>query len=418
MDAPSSPLRHPAFRALWIASVFSYMGTWVQDVAQSWLMLSLTKSPLPVAMLTTFFSIPTFLLMLPSGVLADRYDRRRILLVAQSWAALVATVIAIVAWTGRASPAWLLAGSAAFGVGTALTAPAWQSLLPDLVSRKQMAEAITLNSVSFNIARATGPALGGLILAWSGPAAAFAINALSFLAVIEVLRRFPHIRRISEQPRGHAVEPVLSATAEAFVHVWRSPRLRALMIPGTVFALAAASVPALLAVFAERTLHTNERGYGILVGALGVGAITGGVYARRLRLRWSPRAMISSALIMYAVAVALASTTQVLAVAALLLVPAGFGYVLALSTLNTLIQLSTPRWIMSRVVALYNVLFFACWAIGASVGGEIARRSGVPFTMLLAGVGTLAAAFITASLPLPSFDERAPDTTPMPTSVR
>jgi predicted MFS family arabinose efflux permease len=128
--------------------------------------------------------------------------------------------------------------------------------------------------------------------------------------------------------------------------------------------------------------------------------------------------MISSALIMYAVAVALASTTQVLAVAALLLVPAGFGYVLALSTLNTLIQLSTPRWIMSRVVALYNVLFFACWAIGASVGGEIARRSGVPFTMLLAGVGTLAAAFITASLPLPSFDERAPDTTPMPTSVR
>ena len=130
--------------------------------------------------------------------------------------------------------------------------------------------------------------------------------------------------------------------------------------------------------------------------------------------------MISSALITYAVAVALASTTHVLALAALLLVPAGFGYVLALSTLNTLIQLSTPRWIMSRVVALYNVLFFACWALGASVGGEIARRSGVPFTMLLAGAGTLVAALITASLALPSFDERAPETTvtPMPISAR
>jgi MFS family permease len=160
-------------------------------------MLSLTASPFLVAMLTTCYTLPTLALTFPAGVLADRVDRRRLLITAQAWLTCVALALAGFTWAGYASPATLLVASAALGVGAAMTSPPWQSLLPDIVERRQTADALTLNSVAFNLARAVGPAIGGLILGALGPATAFFINGVSFLAVIEVLRRYDAVRAAS-----------------------------------------------------------------------------------------------------------------------------------------------------------------------------------------------------------------------------
>ena len=400
------PLRNGAFRALWVAATFSYVGTWVQDVGESWLMLSLTRSPLPVAMLTTSFTLPAFMLTLPAGVLADRFDRRKILLVAQSWMALVALGLAVVAWRGWVTPAVLLFAGASLGVGAAVTSPPWQSLLPDLVPRAQTAEAVTLNSVAFNIARAVGPALGGLVLGLAGPATAFALNAASFLAVIEVLRRYPHIRAVAERAgAARRKEPLRKAIFVAFRQVRRSSHLRALYTAVAAFGLAASGVVALLPVFAKNTLHTDARGYGVLLGAIGIGAVSAALLLRRLRASFSARRLVPGAMVVYGAAMLAMSLSRSLPLAAFLLVPAGAGWLSALSTTNALVQLNAPAWAKSRILALYQVCFLAAWSVGATLAGVLATRYGAELTMALAAVGTLGAAVVSARVRLPSYDE-------------
>ncbi len=420
---PGNPLRHEAFRAIWLAAVFSYIGTWVQDVGESWLMMSLTKDPFPVAMLTTAMTVPMFALLMPAGVMADRLDRRRILMVAQGSMALVALVLAVFTGLGWTTPFVLLVASAGLGVGSALSSPAWSSLVPELVPRKETAEAVTLNSVAFNIARALGPALGGLILAARGPKAAFFLNAISFLAVIEVLRRYDEVKEASARhpARRRKPEPLLRALTAAFGQVKRSRKLRAMHWSVSAFALAAASVPALLPVFAKQVLHTDGGGYGLMLGALGTGAVLAALLLKRVRPLVSARALVAGAMGLYGVSILAMSATRSLPVATLLLLPAGMGWLASLATLNALVQLSVPEWIKSRVIALYNLCFYVAWSLGASVGGALAGHIGVPVTIGLAALGTLAAAAFGARLELPSYEgDRSHEllTTPAPVSVR
>jgi MFS family permease len=419
--SPSSPLRHEAFRALWIAAIFSYIGTWVQDVGESWLMLSLTHDPLPVAMLTTAMTVPLFVLLMPAGVMADRLDRRRILLVAQGAMAVVALTLAIATTLGRTTPAVLLLASAGLGVGSALSSPAWSSLVPELVPRSETAEAVTLNSVAFNIARALGPALGGLVLAARGPATAFFLNAVSFLAVIEVVRRYDEFKQVSARAgKRRRPEPLRTALAAAFHQVKASPKLRAMHWAVMAFAVAAASVPALLPVFAKTILKTDGRGYGLLLGALGTGAVIAAVMLKRLREGLRARTLVAGAMALYGTSILAMSQTRSLPVAVLLLVPAGMGWLGSLATLNALVQLSAPSWVKSRVIALYNLSFYVAWSLGATLGGSVAGRIGVPFTIALAAAGTLGAAAFSARLTLPSYDDIAHEvtSTPAPVSVR
>ena len=412
-----SALRHEAFRAVWIAAICSYVGNWLQDVGESWLMLSLTKSPLLVALVTTSFTVPAFVLMLPAGVLSDRFDRRKILILSQSVLVVVAALLAVLTALHLVTPLVLLFASAAMGIGTALSTPAWQTLVPELVPRSEMPEAITLNSVAFNIARTVGPALAGLVLAASGPAAAFALNAVSFLAVIHVLRRYAQVRQVAEKPRSRtAREPFVRAMWTALVHAHGSPSLRALYAAISAFAIAAASVPALLPVFAKETLHSSASGYGVLLGALGGGAIAGAFLLKRIRSMVTPRTLVASGMALYGVCMAAFTTTRSLTLGVILLIPAGVGWLCSLSTLNALVQLTSPRWVKSRAMALYQLAFLLFWSIGATIGGEIASRVGVPITMGIAALGTLVAAGFVASLRLPTYADDA-DTVPTPAPI-
>jgi MFS family permease len=413
-SSPRSALRHEAFRAVWIAAICSYVGNWLQDVGESWLMLSLTKSPLLIALVTTSFTIPAFALMLPAGVLSDRFDRRKILIASQSVLVVVAAVLAALTAFDVVTPAVILIASAAMGIGSALTTPAWQTLVPELVPRSEMPEAVTLNSVAFNIARTVGPALAGLVISMSGPAAAFALNAVSFLGVIHVLRSYPHLRAVAEKPRSRrARESFVRAMKSALVHAHRSPSLRALYGAISAFAIAAASVPALLPMFAKDSLGANERGYGVLLGALGAGAIAGALTLRRVRPMMSPRTLVAWSMALYGVSMAAFTTTRSVAVGAILLVPAGVGWLCSLSTLNALVQLASPHWVKARTMALYQLAFLLFWSIGASIGGEIASRVGVPLTMRVAALLTIGAAAVTAFLRLPSYADDA-DAAPTP----
>ncbi len=422
----SSPLAHEAFRAIWLAALFSNVVTFVQDVGESWLMLSLTKDPLPVAMLTTSFTLPGLALMMPAGVMADRWDRRSILLFAQSLQTLSAFVLAVTTWFGWTTPAVLLTASAGLGIGSALANPSWNSIVPELVPRALVAEAVTLNAMAFNIARAVGPALGGLVLAARGPGAAFLLNALSFLAVIEVLRRYDAFKLASA--RGVAIakkrraEPIRRALFAAFRTVEKSPGMRAAHVSVAAFGLAAASFPALLPVFAKEVIGTSARGYGLMLGAIGVGAVVGALVLQRWRAALHARGLVAGAMAMYGVCVLAVSQTRSLELAVLLLLPAGVGWISSLSSLSALVQLSAPPHVKSRILALYQLAFLTGWSIGWGIGGVFASHYGVGATVTVAGLGVLCAAALSARLPLPSWDAEPvgsePIVTPLPASVR
>jgi MFS family permease len=422
----SSPLAHEAFRAIWIAAIFSNMGSFVQDVGESWLMLSLTSDPLPVAMLTTSFTVPGLALMMPAGVMADRWDRRKILLLAQSIQTASALVLAVTTWFGATTPAVLLLASAGLGIGSAMASPSWNSIVPELVPRALTAEAVTLNSVAFNIARAVGPALGGLVLAAWGPGTAFLLNAASFLTVIEVLRRYEAFKvaaaRAVAIAKKRRAEPIVQAMFAAVRTVRKTPGLRAAHLSVAAFGLAASSFPALLPVFAKAVLGTTARGYGLMLGAIGVGAVLGAVLLRRWRQAADARGVVAGAMAMYGLCVLGVSQTRSLAVAALLLLPAGVGWISSLSSLNALVQLSAPAHVKSRVLALYQLAFLSSWSVGSGIGGVAANRYGVGATVTVAGFGVLCAATLSARLPLPSWDAEPVSSdvlvTPIPASVR
>lgn len=388
---------------MWIASIFSYVGSWAQDVGQSWLMVTTTQSPVLVAMLTTAFTVPCIALALPAGVLADRADRRKILAWSQGAMALFAMLLAIATWAGRASPAILLAESALLGVATAVTSPPWQSLVPELGGRRHLTEAITLNSIAFNIARAVGPALGGLVLGLWGAGWAFALNALSFLCVVWVLVSYDEVRRASELPRhtpareallGSLVAPIRLATEDA--------RVRAAFLSISAFALAAAPVPAMLPVLAKRSFGASATGYGLMLGALGGGAVLGGLLLRGGRRAVGPRAVVATAMAAYGAFSAGAALAPSLALAAALLVPAGMGWLACLATLSAQVQLAAPSWMKSRLVALYHMVFFTVWSASATLGGAVAGRFGARAAVAGAGAATVLAGLVASRLALPS----------------
>ena len=415
-----STLRHETFRAIWIAAVFSYVGNWLQDIGESWLMLSLTSHAVLVAMVTTSASVPAFALMLPAGVLSDRFDRRLILVFSQGALVVVAAVLALTTALGVVSPAIILVASAGLGAGSAISTPAWQTLVPELVPRAEMPEAVTLNSVAFNIARSIGPAIGGIILSAAGPAATFGLNALSFLGVIYALQVYPDVRRVATRPRSRtASEPFLRALVGVFAYARKSRSLRALYLAIACFAVSAASIPALMPIFAKETLGTNARGYGLLLGALGAGAVLAALVLRRVRGVVSTRGLVASSFVLYGCSTLAATFAPSLGVAVALLVPAGVGWLSSLTTLNALVQLSSPRWIKARAMALYQLSFLLFWSVGASIGGVVAMRVGAPFTMRLAALGTIGAGIAVTRLAIPSYTDDADSVpTPAPISAR
>ncbi|HYX27682.1 MAG TPA: MFS transporter, partial [Pyrinomonadaceae bacterium] len=378
-----SPLRQSVFRALWIASVVSNIGSWMQDVGESWLMTSLTFSPVLVALVETFGSLPVVLAALPAGALADIVDRRRLLIVMQVWMGFVAVVMGAMAVTGRMSPGRLLTLTFLLGIGSAVSNPAWQAITPDLVPADDLPAALSLSGVAVNIARAIGPAIGGFIVAASGPWAVFFLNAVSFLAVFLVVYRWQPAPRTSKLPP----EEIIGAMRAGTRYLRHSPELQTVLVRCGLFIICASSLWALLPQQARRGLGLSSFGYGVLLGCLGSGAILGAWLLPRLRERLAINQLVLGGTILFALAAVALAYVRSFPLLAVALVIGGVAWILVLSSLNVSAQTATPPWVRARVMAVYLLVFTGGLAVGSAVWGFVAARLGISSALLISAIG-------------------------------
>lgn len=408
-DTP--PMRIPVFRAFWAAGLFSGLGSWIHLVAAAWLMTSLTSSTAPVALLLTASSIPTFLLALPAGALADVVDRRRLIVVTQTLQALVALVLAGLALAGAANPSWLLLLTLSLSVAASLGAPVLQAVTPELVDRSSLPAAIALNSTSFTLSQAIGPALGGLLVALLGPGAAFGFNAISFLGVMVVALAWRRPRPLAVLPAEHILEAMRSGAR----YVRHAPALGVVLVRTAGYALCFTVVPALLAVISRVQLGADAAQYGLLLGSLGVGGLAGSLLLPRLRNRFNHEHLVMAALALYALVLVAVSQLHLLLAAFPILVVAGFAGMTIMSTLNIAAQAVLPNWVRGRGLAIYQLVFAVVMAAGSAGWGFLAGRIGLAATLVLAAGGMLANILLALKLRLSVAD--AIDTAPLHAEV-
>src|SRR5579859_5194277 len=374
------PLANPLFRALWAASVVSYIGTWMQNVGGAWLMTELTRSPVLVALMQTATSLPIFLAGLPAGALADLVDRRRLLLFAQAWMLLVAGVLGVFTIVGVINPWILLMFTFALGLGSAFTAPAWQAIIPEIARRPQMPAAVALESAGFNIARAVGPAAGGAIVAWLGPGANFLLNAASFMATIVVLYRWRRAPRRSPLPG----ERLISATRTGLRYARHATELHAVLVRTAAFIVCAGALWALLLLVARRDIGLSSGGYGLLLGGLGAGAVGGATLLPRLRDRLSADVRVAGGAVVFSLATLALGYVRDAAVLFTIMVAAGVAWMVVTSGLNVVVQKCAPTWVKARALATYLLVFQGTLAAGSLLWGFAADRLGDPVTLTVA----------------------------------
>jgi MFS family permease len=378
----------------------------MQNVGASWLMTTLAPTALQVALVQTATNLPVFLLGVPAGAVADLFDRRKLLLVTQTWMLLAAAVLGFITLAHATSPWMLLMLTFALGLGATMNAPAWQAIMPELVPRADLPAAIALNSVGFNLARAAGPALGGIAVSMLGPAWAFLLNAVSFLAVLAVLYHWK--RQPERQPSNP--ESVGSAIIAGFRYVRFAPEMHAVLIRSGAFILSASALWSILPLVAKVELHRESSGYGVLLGCLGVGSICGALVLTRVRHLVSTENLVTFAMALFGVVnIALAYLENV-ALVALALLFAGMAWMAVNSTLNTVAQTSLPAWVRARALGVYLLVFQGMMALGSVIWGEIAERAGLRVALLSAGVVLSLSAMLTSRLRFKGAEEL--DTTP------
>lgn len=382
-NSPWRPLHYELFRVLWIASVASNVGTWMHSVGVVWMMTTLSPSPTMVALVQTAGSLPLFFLAFPAGALADIVDRRKLLLFSQAWMLVAAGGLGLLTFLGLVGPWSLLAFTFLLGAGSAMNGPAWQAIMPELVDRPDLASAITLNGVGMNLARAVGPALGGLIVALAGAGAVFLLNAASFLGVMVVLYRWKREARVTVAP----AERTLGAIRAGFRYMKFDPDFRILLIRTGGFILPASALWALLPVVARDALKVGSGGYGLLLGGLGAGAVVTATALPwiRQRLRLDRLVMIAT-LLFGGATLALAFTTS-FPLACAEMVMGGVAWMALMSSLNVAAQTSVPRWVQARALAAYALVFQGGMAIASAAWGELATRAGTPVALRWAAVG-------------------------------
>ncbi len=392
-DPQPGPLSYPVFRALWIATIVSNVGTWMHDVGAGWLMTSLSADPLMVALVQAATTFPLFVLALPAGALADIVDRRKLLMAAQAFGLFAAAGLAAVTAAGLTT-SWLLLGfTVVLAIGAAFSAPAFQAIVPELVPQPALQQAVALNSLGVNIARAIGPALGGLIIAAAGPAAVFAANAISVFGVLLVLLRWQRVTTERHLPAEH----LAGAMRAGLRYALRAPELQIVLIRAAGFFLFASALWALLPIMARRELDLDPAGYGGLLAFIGIGAIAGALLLSRWRGWLNANTVTLVASILLAAAMAgLAVATQFGAAAAALFV-AGLAWIAMMASLNGGAQASSPGWIKARALAIYLLVFQGSMTAGAAAWGTLASAIGVPATLLGAAGGLVAASLVLGS---------------------
>jgi MFS family permease len=381
-----SPLWEPIFRALWIATVASNLGTWMEDVGESWLMLSLTKSPILVALVETAGSLPIVLLALPAGALADVCGKRRLVLVTQTWMMVSAAVLGILTIAGLTTPWLLLLLTFILGLGSAMNSPAWQAIIPELVPRGELSAAVTLSSVAINVSRAVGPALGGLIVAAAGSGVVFLLNAASFLAVIVVIYRWQPTSTQSTRPPEH----VLGAMRAGLRYVRYSPELRATFVRTASFIVCASALWALLPLQARQGLGLGSFGYGVLLGSIGAGAVSGAGLLPTVRRKISNNLLVDGASLLFAIVTVVLAIVNNPVIVGCALVFGGFAWIAVVSSFNTAAQAAAPGWVRARALSFYTLVFMGGMAVGSAIWGAVATRFSVEGALVISAIGLIA----------------------------
>ena len=408
-------LQHELFRGLWIASVVSNIGTLMQDVGASWLMTQLAPSPLMVSLIQTAGSLPVFLLSFAAGALADILDRRRLLIFSQSWMLGAAAGLGILTVFHLTSPLLLLTFTFLLGLGNALNGPAWSAIVPELVPRDEVGAAVSINSVSYNVARAVGPALGGLVVAAIGSGAVFLLNAVSFLGVIVVFYRWRRKPRKSVLP----AERVVGAMRAGWRYVAHAPSVRSTLVCVSVFSLGASSFWSLVPLFARQNLGCGAAGYGVLLGFFGLGAVLAGSILPRLQQELGIWPLLRAITLVNVGALALMAVWRQYPVACAAAFAAGFAWTSAYSTFNTSVQLNTAAWVRGRALAFYQLTFSAALGAGAALWGTVADHVGIPQALLIAALALALSLLVAARHPF-GFAEGlslAPSSRPIPVVV-
>lgn len=407
-----APFAFPLFAAIWWASLISNFGSLIQSVGASWLMTAIAPSPEMVAYVQTASTAPIMLFSLIAGALADIWDRRLLMLLALTAMMAASALLVALAVTVGVGPWSLLAFTFLIGIGSAFYAPAWQASVTDQVPREHLGGAVALNSVGFNLARSIGPAVGGVIVATAGAAAAFAVNAVSYIALIVVLARWRRPKSTSTLPP----EPLWAAIRAGVRYVALSPPLLAVLARSGLFGVCAAALWALMPLVAREGVNGGPLTYGIFLGAFGAGAMAGALASSRLRARYPSGVIVDVASLAFAGTSVAVGLTHSAALVTIALLFAGAAWVLALSTFNIGVQTSAPRWVAGRAIALYQMTAFAGLAVGAALWGIAAREYGLSAALYASAAAMMAAIVLGRFTPLPSSDplDLSPWTPPAP----
>ena len=396
---PASDNSHPLSThryQLFIASFVSNIGTWMQSVAAQWFLVEEHSSDVIVALVQTASLGPTLIFALFAGVPADLFDRCRLLIVLQTYAVLVALALAVLTYLDRVSPTTLLTFTVAIGCASALAAPAWQAIQPEVVPREQIPAVSTLGSVSGNASRAIGPAIGGVILAVAGPAAVFAINAISFAGIIVALLVWKRPKQIAPLERERFGQAILTG----LLFVDNAPIFRRILLHAALFLFPASALLALLPVVAARNWHLGASGYGVAVAAVGLGAVLAVTVAGLIRLKLPDNLQLAVSAAAYGLAV-LAVAWLPFAATLPFLVISGMAWLITLTTLNAAAQLTLPRWVRARGLSVYLLVANGSQAIGAYAWGALATHAGLDVALLGSAAALGVVVLSVAMLPLP-----------------
>lgn len=397
--SPTSPLAlfgNQTFRTLWIAALASNFGGLVQAVGASWMMTTLSDSESMIALVQASVTVPIVIFSLLAGVFADSFDRRRVMLIAQCFMVAVSVVLTVMAYEGWLTPWSLLTFTFLIGCGTALHNPSWQASMGDIVPRADLPAAVALNSMGFNLMRSIGPAIGGAIVAIAGAAAAFAVNAFSYVAIILALYRWKSPPPDRHLPR----ESFRSAFFAGLRYVAMSPNLIKVILRGFLFGFSAIAVLALLPVVVRGALEGTAFVYGIMLGCFGAGAVVGAFVNARLRKRFANEIIARGAFVGFAASAAVLAVSEHYYLSGPALLLAGGCWVVALSMFNVTIQLSTPRWVVGRAIALYQTGTFGGMASGSWIWGMLAEGYGTGAALTGAAIGLLIGAVAGLRIPL------------------
>lgn len=394
-----APFGYPAFRAIWTANLVSNLGSTIQAAAAAWLMTELTRSHVLIALVQASATLPIMLLGLFAGAIADSYDRRRVMLWAQSGMLAASAVLAVLGYRGVLGPVSLLALTLMVGMGTAINQPAWQASVRLQVGKADLPQAIALNSLSYNMARSVGPALGGVLISIWSVSAAFAANALSYIGMLVVLARW------RPEARAPQRQPMLASIKVGIAFCYGSVPIRKVLLRGAVLGFGTSAFQALIPAVVHDAMHGTELDYGLILGSFGVGSIINALWVTRARRRFGAEVVVTAATAIYMVAALLLANAVTPTMAAVAGFVAGTGWVAAMTSLNVAMQLRSPEAILGRCLSLYQAITFGSMALGAWAWGWVADEVGLTFALYASAAwlaGNLVLGFF---VPMPAREE-------------